>query len=239
MKWKFTAWERFPNYAQDALIPDWIGAKTKRPVMTATRPDTGAPLVMEGGAFDTDGEGTLLVTEECLLSDVQERNPGLGRADYERVFAETLGIEKLLWLGIGCEGDTTHGHVDDIARFVSPGKLVLAVERNESDPNHATSMDNLTRLQGARDARGNPIQVIELPFPRRLDCDGCRLPASYANFYIGNAAVLVPTFNCENDGIALEILRGVFPTRRVIGIHAVDLVLGEGTIHCLTQQEPL
>jgi agmatine deiminase len=238
MKWKFTAWERFSNYSHDAAIPDWVAATTTRPILEAKRPDNGAPLVMEGGVFDTDGEGTLLVTEECLLSHVQERNSGLGRADYERVFEETLGIKKLVWLGIGCEGDTTHGHVDDIARFVGSGKVVLAVERNESDFNHAPSMENLARLKQAHDARGRRIETIELPFPHRIECDGYRLPASYANFYISNAAVLVPTFNCESDGVALEILRGIFPHRRVIGIHAVDLVLGEGTIHCLTQQEP-
>jgi agmatine deiminase len=204
----------------------------------ALRPDGAGPLVLEGGGIETDGLGTMLVTEEWLLSDVQVRNPGLTRADYERAFADTLGITHTIWLGDGCVGDDTHGHVDDIARFVAPGVVVLAHEEDPADENHARSLDNLHRLQAARDARGEPLRVITVPYPRAVIMDGTRLPASYANFYIANDVVLVPTFNDANDRVALNTLADCFPTRRVVGIHAVDLVWGLGTLHCLSQQQP-
>jgi agmatine deiminase len=161
-----------------------------------------APLVLEGGGIETDGLGTMLVTEEWLLTDVQVRNPGLTRADYERAFADTLGITHTIWLGDGCVGDDTHGHVDDIARFVAPGVVVLAHEEDPADENHARSLDNLHRLQRAHDARGEPLRVITLPYPRAVIMDGTRLPASYANFYIANDVVIVPTFNDPNDRVA-------------------------------------
>lgn len=238
IQWKFTAWEFFSNYALDAEIPAFASNLTKRPIHQALRPDNSAPLVLEGGAFDTDGDGTLLVTEECLLSDVQERNRGLSRAGYEQAFSQYLGSSKVIWLNMGCEGDTTHGHVDDIARFIAPAKIALAVERNHRDPNHETSIENLNRLKNATDAKGRKLEVVELPFPHLMEMDGKRLPGSYANFYIGNKVVIVPTFNDVNDRIALSILQTHFPDREVVGIHSVDLVLGEGTLHCLTQQEP-
>jgi agmatine deiminase len=194
--------------------------------------------MLEGGGIETDGRGTMLVTEEWLLSDVQVRNPGFTRADYERLFAETLGITKTIWLGEGCVGDDTHGHVDDIARFVAPGVMVLAHEEDPSDENHARSADNLERVKHATDAEGNPIRVVTLPYPRPVVMDGTRLPASYANFYIANGVVIVPTFNDANDRIALHTLAELLPQRRVVGIHAVDLVWGLGTLHCLTQQQP-
>jgi agmatine deiminase len=169
---------------------------------------------------------------------VQVRNPGLTRSDYERAFAETLGISHTIWLAEGCVGDDTHGHVDDIARFVAPGVVVLAHEEAPADENHARSLENLHRLQAARDARGEPLRVITLPYPRAVIMDGTRLPASYANFYIANDVVIVPTFNDPNDRVALNILADCFPTRRIVGIHAVDLVWGLGTLHCLSQQQP-
>jgi agmatine deiminase len=172
------------------------------------------------------------------MSDVQVRNPGYTRADYERAFHEYLGITHTIWLGEGCVGDDTHGHVDDIARFVSPGVVVLAHEEDPDDENHARSLDNLRRLQHARDARGEPLRVVTLPYPRAVIMDGTRLPASYANFYIANGVVLVPTFNDVQDRVALNTLSDLFPEHQIVGIHAVDLVWGLGTLHCLTQQQP-
>jgi agmatine deiminase len=179
------------------------------------------------------------VTEEWLLSDVQVRNPGMTREDYERVFGDWLGVRSTIWLGDGCVGDDTHGHVDDIARFVKADTVVLAVEPDPADENHARSMDNLKRLQAASAAETiGPLRIITIPFPRPVVMNGERLPASYANFYIANGVVLVPTFNDPNDRIALNMLAEAMPGHRVVGIHAVDLVWGLGTIHCLTQQEP-
>jgi agmatine deiminase len=198
----------------------------------------GRRVVLEGGAIDVDGEGTLICTEECLLSNVQARNPGLGREGIEAVFREYLGIEKVLWLGDGIAGDDTHGHVDDLCRFVSPGRVVLCSERNPADANYRALSDNHERLKGMRDAKGRGIDVISLPMPAPLYFDGQRLPASYANFYVANDLVLVPTFNDSKDREALGILSECFPGRRVVGIHAVDLVWGFGTLHCLSQQEP-
>jgi agmatine deiminase len=166
------------------------------------------------------------------------RNPGLDRAGYEQAFAKYLGISLTIWLGEGCVGDDTHGHVDDIARFVAPGVVVLAHEEDPADENHLRSLDNLERLHAARDARGEPLRVVTLPFPRAVVMDGQRLPASYANFYIGNGVVLVPTFNDPNDRHALNILAQCFPDHQITGIHAVDLVWGLGTLHCLSQQQP-
>jgi agmatine deiminase len=234
----FTAWAKYDNFALDATVPARVAALAGLPLVSAVRHDTGAPLVLEGGGLEVDGEGTLLVTEEWLLSDVQVRNPGFGRADYERAFAEQLGVTRTLWLGEGCVGDDTHGHVDDIARFVAPGVVVLAHEEDPADENHRRSLDNLHRLRAAVDAAGRPLRVVTLPFPRPVIMDGVRLPASYANFYIANGVVLVPTFNDANDRVALNTLAELFPGRQVVGIHAVDLVWGLGTLHCLTQQQP-
>ncbi|MBL0170105.1 MAG: agmatine deiminase family protein [Gemmatimonadaceae bacterium] len=236
--WGFNAWAKYDNYAQDALIPAAVQRITGLPRLQASRHDTRQPLILEGGGIETDGLGTMLVTEEWLLSDVQVRNPGFTRADYEQAFAEYLGITHTIWLGDGCVGDDTHGHIDDIARFVAPGVVVLAHEPDPSDDNHARSLDNLHRLRGARDARGTPLRVVTLPFPRAVMMDGTRLPASYANFYIANGVVIVPTFNDVNDRLALNIIADLMPHHQVVGIHAVDLVWGLGTLHCLTQQQP-
>ena len=196
-------------------------------------------MVLEGGGIDANGSGLLLVTEEWLLSATQVRNPGLTREGYEEAFAEWLGIRKTIWLGEGCAGDDTHGHVDDIARFVSADTVVLAVDEDPSDENHARSIDNLRRLELAgRDPLVGPLRVVRLPYPRGVMMNGERLPASYANFYIANGVVLVPTFNDPNDRVALNVLAELLPAHTIVGIHAVDLVWGLGTIHCLTQQEP-
>ena len=238
VNWGFNAWAKYPNFAQDAKIGASIAEVTRLPRLTPRRADTGQPVVLEGGGIETNGAGLLLVTEEWLLSDVQVRNPGLTRADYERLFAEWLGIERTIWLGEGCVGDDTHGHIDDIARFLSRDTVALAIERDPRDENHARSLDNLRRLQAARGTDGAPLRVVELPFPRPVMMQGERLPASYANFYIANGVVIVPTFNDPNDRLALTALAEAIPGHRVIGIHAVDLVWGLGTLHCLTQQEP-
>ncbi len=236
--WDFDAWSKYDNYALDVEVPTAIASITGLPRIEALRHDTGQRLVLEGGGLETDGRGTMLVTEEWLLSDVQVRNPGFTREDYERAFREYLGITQTIWLGEGCVGDDTHGHVDDIARFVAPGVVVLAHEENPDDPNHARSMDNRRRLRRATDARGESLHVVTLPYPRAVIMDDIRLPASYANFYIANGVCIVPTFNDPNDRVALNTLAELLPQHAVVGIHAVDLVWGLGTLHCLTQQQP-
>jgi agmatine deiminase len=235
--WRFNAWAKYDNWHLDDRVGEAVARVTGLPRLEPTL-DDGRRIVLEGGGIDVNGDGLLLVTEEWLLADVQVRNPGLTRRDYEAIFRDWLGIRQTLWLGEGCVGDDTHGHIDDIARFVAADTIVLAVEPDPADDNHSRSMDNLDRLRRA--GSGNrPLRVVPLPFPRPLIMDGERLPASYANFYIANGVVIVPTFNDANDRVALNILAELFPSRRVIGIHAVDLVWGLGTLHCLTQQEPL
>ncbi len=238
MNWGFNAWAKYPNFARDAEVGSAIERLTGLARVTPTRPTDGARLILEGGGIETDGAGTMLVTEEWLLSDVQVRNPGLDRDAYERAFREHLGIRQTIWLGEGCVGDDTHGHVDDIARFVAPGVIVLAYEEDPADDeNHRRSEDNMRRLELAGAERG-ALKVVKLPYPRPVTMHGDRLPASYANFYIANGVVLVPTFNDANDRLALGALARHFPDRSVVGIHAVDLVWGFGTLHCLTQQQP-
>lgn len=233
LHWRFNAWAKYDNYARDQDVPVAMAEITGHPRLTPERPDGAGRMVLEGGAIETNGAGTMLVTEECLLSPIQERNPGLTREGYETVFREWLGTASTLWLGEGCVGDDTHGHIDDIARFVSPDTIVLAYEEDPADENHRRAEDNRRRLE--LDGR---FRVRLLPFPRAVFMDGQRLPASYANFYIANGVVLVPTFNDPADRVALNVLAECFPDRTVVGIHAVDLVWGLGTLHCLTQQEP-
>ena len=196
-------------------------------------------VVLEGGSIDVNGKGTLITTEECLLSEkVQCRNPGFTRKDYETIFERYLGAGNVIWLGNGIVGDDTHGHVDDITRFVNEKTIVTVVEHDKKDANYKLLQDNLKRLKAARDQDGKPFDIVELPMPRPIVFEGQRLPASYANFLIANGVVLVPTFNDPADRIALNILAECFPKREVVGIHAVDLVWGLGTIHCMSQQEP-
>ena len=238
VNWAFNAWAKYDNYELDSRVGETIARITGLPRDEPKRPDTGARVVLEGGGIDTDGEGTLLVTEEWLLSDVQVRNAGLTREGYERVFRDALGIRQTIWLGEGCVGDDTHGHVDDIARFTAPGVIALAYEPDPADTeNHRRSADNLDRLRLAGFDAGQ-LRVVTLPFPRPVTMNGERLPASYANFYVANGLVIVPTFNDPNDRVALNTLAELFPGREVVGIHAVDLVWGLGTLHCLTQQQP-
>ena len=240
VNWGFNGWAKYDNWQHDVDVGRAIANLTNLPLERPRRPDQTGRLILEGGGIEVNGDGLLLVTEEWLLSDVQDRNPGLTREDYERVFAEWLGIRRTIWLGEGCVGDDTHGHVDDVARFVDANTVVIAVEQDPADENHERSMDNVRRLEHARGSGGvGPLRIVTLPFPRPVIMNGERLPASYANFYIANGAVLVPTFNDANDRVALNTLAELMPSHRVIGIHSVDLVWGLGTLHCLTQQEPL
>lgn len=236
LDWHFNAWAKYDNWrADDALaghIAAWLAVPRWQPRWHGRR------VVLEGGSIEVNGAGLVLTTEECLLSDVQARNPGLSRQDIEAVLCAYLGVKKVLWLGGGIVGDDTHGHIDDIARFVGPRTVVAAVEDDKADANHEPLRENLDRLRGMTDLDGRPLEVITLPMPAPLYFAGRRLPASYANFYIANTAVLVPTFNDANDRRALNALAELFPGRAVVGIHAVDLVWGLGTLHCLTQQEP-
>jgi agmatine deiminase len=235
--WGFNAWAKYDNYAKDADIGKVIQRITGLSRTEAKREDNGDRLVLEGGGIEVNGSGMMLVTEEWLLTDVQIRNPGMTAQDYEEAFAKYLGVTDTIWLGEGAVGDDTHGHVDDIARFASRDTVILAYEQDPSDENHVRSVDNLERLTMA--AKGRELRVVTIPFPRPVMMNGERLPASYANFYIANGAVLVPTFNDPNDRVALNGIAEAFPGRAVIGIHAVDLVWGLGTLHCLTQQQPV
>jgi agmatine deiminase len=236
LDWHFNAWAKYDNWQLDDDLArrmcEHLGLASWQPVHAGRR------VVLEGGSIEVNGAGLVLTTEECLLSDVQARNPGLGRAEVERVLCDYLGVGKVLWLGRGIAGDDTHGHVDDLARFVGPRTVVTVVEDDPGDDNHEPLRDNLARLRAMIDLEGLPLEVITLPMPAPLYLDGQRLPASYANFYVANGVVLVPTFNDPRDREALATLAQVFPGREVVGIHAVDLVWGLGTLHCLTQQEP-
>jgi agmatine deiminase len=236
-RFRFNAWAKYPDWRNDVKVPERAARALGVPLLPVER--RGRPVALEGGAIDVNGRGTILTTEECLLDpEVQVRNPGFGRDDYEAVFADALGAPNVVWLGKGIAGDDTHGHVDDLARFVSPGTIVLCREPNPSDANHRPLEENRERLESARLQDGSHPEVVFLPMPSPVVFDGQRLPASYANFYVCNAAVLVPTFDDPNDRIALGVLAELFRDRPVVGIHALDLVWGLGTLHCLSQQEP-
>ena len=237
LRFGFSAWAKYPNWQKDCMVPERASKALKIPVLD---PMVGKRrAVLEGGSIDVNGCGTLLTTEECLLHpDIQVRNAGFTQGDYERIFRDYLGAPNVLWLGRGIAGDDTHGHVDDLCRFVNRTTIVLCMEKNPRDDNYRPLHENEERLQGMRLESGSKPEVVLLPMPKPLIFNRQRLPASYANFYISNAAVLVPTFNDPNDRIALGILAELFTGRPVIGIHAVDLVWGLGTLHCLTQQQP-
>jgi agmatine deiminase len=236
-RFRFSGWAKYPDHRKDDTVAERAAKALGLPLRPAVR--RGRPVVLEGGAIDVDGAGTILTTEECLLDPVvQVRNPGFTRADYEEVFAAELGATRTLWLDKGIAGDDTHGHVDDLARFTGPDTIVLCRERDPKDANYRALEQNRERLQDARLASGAKPRIVDLPMPAPLVFDGRRLPASYANFYVANAAVLVPTFNDPNDRVALGVLAELFRDRPVVGIHAVELVWGLGTLHCLTQQQP-
>jgi agmatine deiminase len=236
-KFKFNAWAKYSDFEKDNRVAEQAAEALKLKVFHATF--KGVDVVLEGGAIDVNGRGTLITTEECLLDKkTQSRNPSLSKDETEAVIKNYLGVTNILWLDKGIEGDDTHGHVDDICRFVSANTVVMVREKNPADYNYAVMEENFERLKSMRLEDGAKINVVELPMPAPLYFEGRRLPASYANFYITNAAVLVPTFNDANDRKALGTLAELFPDRAVIGIHAVDLVWGLGTLHCLTQQQP-
>jgi agmatine deiminase len=235
-KFRFNAWAKYSNWRHDEQIGSLMAKASHsqeiRPLHSAKR------VVLEGGSIDVNGYGTILTTEECLLSKIQERNPTMSRVHYEKLFADYLGAPHVIWLGRGIVGDDTHGHVDDLTRFVAPDTVVTMVENNSKDANHAPLRANLRRLQSATDQAGKPLNIVEIPMPGAVVFEGRRLPASYANFYIANGIVLAPVFNDPNDRIALNTLSELFPTREVVPIYSGDLIWGLGTMHCMTQQQP-
>jgi agmatine deiminase len=223
--WRFNAWAKYDDYELDAQVPDAIALRVKQPVWRTE-------MVLEGGSIDVNGAGTLLTTEECLLSPVQARNPGMSRKEIERQLRDYLGVKQVIWLRNGIAGDDTHGHVDDIARFVTKDTVVAGWENDCDDPNYEPLRENAELLRAAG------LKVIRLPMPEPLHFSGRRLPASYANFYIANELVLVPTFNDPNDRVALGVLARAFPERAVVGISCTELIWGLGALHCMTQQQP-
>jgi agmatine deiminase len=237
VRFRFNAWAKYPEWRKDDAIPGRAARALKLPLLQAGI--AGRDFVLEGGSIEVNGQGTLLTTEECMLDpQVQVRNPGLSKGGIEAALRQNLGVQNILWLGRGIAGDDTHGHVDDLCRFVNLKTVVLCSEENSADPNYTPLQENRERLEGMCLEDGSRIEVVCLPMPAPIYFEGQRLPANYANFYISNAAVLVPTFNDPKDRIALGTLAELFTDRPVIGIHAVDLVWGLGTLHCLTQQQP-
>lgn len=236
LHFQFNAWAKYSNYNLDQKIGRRMaqasGARIAHPIFAEHR------VVLEGGSIDVNGCGVLLTTEECLLSNEQQRNPGMDRGGYEKMFAEYFGASSVIWLDNGIAGDDTHGHVDDIARFVASETIVAMVELNAQDENYSALQENLGRLKAARNDNGERFEIVEIPMPRPLVFESRRLPASYANFYIGNGAVLVPVFNDPNDRVALDGLAAQFPSREIVPIYSGDLIWGFGAIHCMTQQQP-
>ncbi len=241
LHFQFNAWAKYDNYKFDAKVGARMAKAAAARIVQPTfnRQESGDErVVLEGGSIDVNGRGTLLTTEECLLSTTQQRNPGMDRAAYEQMFADYFGIRSVIWLGDGIEGDDTHGHVDDLARFVAPDTVVTMIEANERDENYSALHHNLGRLRAARDQDGQRLKVVEIPMPRAVVFEDRRLPASYANFYMANGCVLVPVFNDPNDRVALNTLAELFPSREIVPIYSGDLIWGFGAMHCMTQQEP-
>lgn len=237
LNFNFNGWAKYSNYKLDKLVPSKVAAFLDIPLTQTIY--KGKPVIVEGGAIDSNGKGTLLTSEECLLHpNIQVRNENFTKADYEAIFKEYLGITNVIWLGNGIEGDDTHGHIDDLCRFVNVDTIITVVESDPNEANYAPLQDNLKRLQQAKLENGKSPKIVCLPMPKRIDFDEVRIPASYANFLILNKCVLVPTFNDPNDRIALNIISGCFPDREIIGISAIDLIWGFGTLHCLSQQIP-
>src|SRR5450432_86712 len=236
IKWRFNAWAKYPNWKHDekigSLMAGAAGIQELRPMFRKTR------MVLEGGSIDVNGRGSLLTTEECLLSRVQQRNPGMKKKDYEKIFAEYLGATNVIWLGSGILGDDTHGHVDDITRFVSPDTVLTCVDADPASENYEVLRENIRRLRDATTEDGKALATIDLPMPAAVYFEGRRLPASYANFYIANGVVLVPVFNDPNDRVALNTLAELFPAREIVPIYSGDLIWGFGAMHCMTQQQP-
>src|ERR1700686_514216 len=236
LHFQFNAWAKYPNFAHDEKLGESMASTAEARVV---HPYSGTQrVVLEGGSIDGNGRGTLLTTEECLLSTTQQRNPSMDRAAYEQLFADYFGAQSVIWLDSGIAGDDTHGHVDDITRFVAPNTVVTMVEPNERSENCAALHANLGRLKNARTADGHKLDIVEIPMPCPVVFEGRQLPASYANFCIANGAVLVPVFNDPNDRIALDTLAELFPSREVVPVYSGDLIWGFGALHCMTQQQP-
>ncbi len=238
--WRFNGWAKYNDWKRDAPISAELGRRLGIPTWQPEVEVNGERrrVVLEGGSIDVNGRGTLLTTEECLLSEVQQRNPGVSRKQLEHIFSDYLGVRKVIWLGRGIAGDDTHGHVDDISRFVAPNKIITAYEPDTSDANHEPLHENFLQLSRSTNQSGQPLRIVKLPMPAPVYFDGQRLPASYANFYIANRLVLAPTFNDANDRVALNILAAEFPRRTIVGIYCGDFILGLGALHCMTQQQP-
>ena len=234
--WNFTGWAKYSNHKKDANVVTLVNKKLNHRLWRPKH--KGRHVVLEGGSIDVNGRGSLLTTEECLLSKRQQRNHGFTREDYAHVFRSYLGVTQVLWLKNGIAGDDTHGHVDDLARFVGPTTIVTVVEQDPHDANYVPLQENLALLKSMKDLNGRPFRIETLPMPAPIYFAGQRLPASYANFYIANKLVIVPTFNDPNDRVVLNTLTALFPGREVVGIACRDLVLGLGTLHCMTQQQP-
>jgi agmatine deiminase len=232
----FNGWAKYSNHKRDVQAVTRVNKILHRRIFLPMH--NGRRVVLEGGSIDVNGLGTLLTTEECLQSKIQERNPGFSKSDYEEVFRNYLGVTNVLWLKNGIAGDDTHGHVDDLSRFVGPATVVTIIEENRSDTNYSALQENFALLKSMKDQDGRPLHVETLPMPAPILFDNQRLPASYANFYIANKLVLVPVFNDPNDRIALNTLANLFPDREIVPAYCRDLVLGLGTIHCMTQQLP-
>ncbi len=242
LHFRFNAWAKYANYKLDEKIGERMakaaGARVVQPFVVHPSSEKHR-VVLEGGAIDVNGCGTLITSEECLLSTTQQRNPPMDRTSYEQLFADYFGVQSVIWLDSGIAGDDTHGHVDDITRFVAPNTVVTMIEQNEQNENYAALHANVGRLKNARTADGKKLEIVEIPMPRPVVFEGRQLPASYANFYIANGAVLVPVFNDPNDRIALNTLAELFPTREIVPIYSGDLIWGFGALHCMTQQQPV
>jgi agmatine deiminase len=237
LNFNFNGWAKYSNYRLDKDVPKVVADVLKIPLTQVTY--KGKPVILEGGALEVNGKGTLITSEECLLHPtIQVRNPDFTKADYEAIFKEYLGIINTIWVGDGIVGDDTHGHIDDLCRFVTADTIVTVVESDPKHKNYEALQDNLKRLQNARLENGSAPKVLTLPMPKDIVFDGLTLPASYANFLILNNCVLVPTFNDASDRVALQTLENCFPDRTVIGLSAIDLIWGFGTLHCLSQQVP-
>ena len=230
VSWKYNAWGGKYPHNLDEQIPGLVAEKLKLPVVFPG-------IVMEGGAVDVNGDGTLITTTSCLLN--KNRNPQLKQEQIEEYLKDYFGVEMILWLGDGIDGDDTNGHIDDITRFFKEDGVVTVVEHDKTDPNHKPLKDNLKLLKTMRELRGKQLDIVELPMPPPVVFEGIRLPASYANFYITNHAVIVPTYRCKEDDKAMLTLEECFPDRKVIGIDSVEIIWGLGSFHCLSQQEPL
>ena len=238
LNFNFNGWAKYKNFQLDRHVPAKVAAALKLPLIQVLH--KGKPVILEGGAIDVNGKGTLLTSEECLMHpSIQVRNPGFTKADYEAIFSEYLGITNVIWLGDGIEGDDTHGHIDDLCRFVNEDTIITVVESDPQSPNYVALQGNLKILKNSKLENGKKPKIVTLPMPQKLEFENLSLPASYANFLILNNCVLVPTFNDPNDRHALNIIADCFPNREIIPINSIDLIWGFGTLHCLSQQIPL